>query len=64
VRKLQNFGPRSYRFTAAAPVFHARAGMTDLTRMRYRIGRDQLTCRRGAPKTRHQFGCPARERGI
>jgi hypothetical protein len=51
-------------------VFHApaaptqRQGITDLTRMRCWVSRDQLTCRRRAPKTRHQFGCPAWEHGI
>jgi hypothetical protein len=53
--------------TSSRPLHNAKAkprGITGLTRMRGRMRRDQLTCRRGAPKTRHQFGCPAWERGL
>jgi hypothetical protein len=57
--KLQNFGPPSYRFAAAMPVFHAsgdrsqRGGMTGLTPTRRWNDKRQLTCREGTPKTRH-----------
>jgi hypothetical protein len=49
----------SYGFAAVMHVFHAlrshaqRKGMTDLARMRGQRWSDQLTCRDGAPKTRH-----------
>jgi hypothetical protein len=73
-RKLQNFGRRSYLFAAAMRVFHVlresipaiweALGMAALVRTHRWRRRRQLTCRKGAPKTRQPFEWTGSKSGI
>jgi hypothetical protein len=70
MRKLQNSCARSYCFGPAIAVFHALAARRTICghggpRGNAALqGKPQLTCRTGAPKTRHHSGRLAPKHGI